>query len=182
MEWTVHGERAIYTSDWVSLYLVDVELPDGDRFEHHVVRGGRPAAGVVIHDPDRGVLLLYRHRFIVNRWGWEIPSGMVDDGESPVDAARREALEETGWRVTGTLEPLCTFEPMAGTADKVFHTFFTRGAEHVGEPADVNESSRIEWAPVDRVRELIRTGEIHDAMSVLPLLYALTYGLFDGKG
>src|SRR5205823_10718939 len=167
MEWTVHGERAIYTSDWMSVHFVDVELPDGSRFEYHVVRGAGEAAGVLVHDPDKGVLLIYRHRFIVDRWGWEVPAGRVDAGESPVDAARREALEETGWRVTGELEPLCSFEPMSGRADTVFHAFYGRGAEYVGEPANVNEASRVEWIPVSEARELVRRGEIHESMSVI---------------
>jgi hypothetical protein len=40
--WIEHGERAIYDSPWVSLHLVDVEVPGGHRFEHHVVRRDRP--------------------------------------------------------------------------------------------------------------------------------------------
>ncbi|MEZ5141277.1 MAG: NUDIX domain-containing protein [Acidimicrobiales bacterium] len=86
MRWTVHGERTIYDSPWVRLTLVDVEVPDGDRFEHHVVRFPRSAAGVVVHDPGRGVLLLWRHRFITDTWGWEVPAGWVEEAES-VEAA-----------------------------------------------------------------------------------------------
>src|SRR6188474_2707515 len=126
MRWRVHGERPIYTSDWVALHMADVELPDGDRFEHHVVRGGRPAAGALMHEPELGILLLYRHRFIIDKWGWEIPAGMVDQGEAPVDAARREAREETGWEVTGELTQLCSFHPMSGVADKTFTVFYGR--------------------------------------------------------
>jgi 8-oxo-dGTP pyrophosphatase MutT (NUDIX family) len=98
MRWIVHGERTLYSSPWVGLRLVDVEIPGGERFEHHVVRVPRQAAGCVVHDPDRGVLLLWRHRFITDTWGWEIPAGAVDDGERPGDAAAREVREETGWR------------------------------------------------------------------------------------
>ena len=52
MEWTVHGERTLYDSEWMRLALVDVELPSGPRFEHHVVRMPAEAAGVVVDDPD----------------------------------------------------------------------------------------------------------------------------------
>ena len=69
MRWTIHGERSLYESDWVRLRLVDVELPDGHRFEHHVVRLPRDAAGTVVIDPERGVLLLWRHRFVTDGWG-----------------------------------------------------------------------------------------------------------------
>jgi 8-oxo-dGTP pyrophosphatase MutT (NUDIX family) len=76
----------------VRLALVDVEIPGVRRFEHHVVRVPRPAAGAVVHDPDRGVLLLWRHRFITDSWGYEIPAGGVDEGETPAQAATRELL------------------------------------------------------------------------------------------
>ena len=70
MEWVEHGERSLYESAWVSLRLVDVEVPGGARFDHHVVRRSQPAAAVVVHDPARGVLMLWRHRFITRTWGW----------------------------------------------------------------------------------------------------------------
>ena len=47
MRWTVHGERSLYESDWMSLRLVDVEPPEGERFEHHVLRLPREAAATV---------------------------------------------------------------------------------------------------------------------------------------
>ncbi|MCB1259267.1 MAG: NUDIX hydrolase, partial [Acidimicrobiales bacterium] len=96
--------------------LVDVEIPGHERFEHHVVRVPQPAAGVVVHDPGRGVLLLWRHRFITDTWGWEIPAGRVEVGETIEEAAAREVLEETGWR-PGPLEHLLTFHPANGITD-----------------------------------------------------------------
>jgi len=122
----VHGERSIYDSEWLSLVLVDVEIPEGERFEHHVVRFPNHAAGAVIRDPDRGVLLLYRHRFITDTWGWEIPAGRIDPGESPVEAAAREAYEETGWE-PGPLQPLIRYQPTNGVSDQSFHIFVTFG-------------------------------------------------------
>ena len=60
MRWIVHGERSLYESDWVNLRLVDVEIPGQERFEHHVVRMPHPAAGAVVYNEDRGLLLLWR--------------------------------------------------------------------------------------------------------------------------
>lgn len=175
MRWTVHGERSLYDSDWISLRLVDVEIPGGERFEHHVVRM-RPAAGVVVVDADRSsVLLLWRHRFITDSWGWEIPAGRVEDGESFVDAATREVLEETGWRA-GPLTPLGPYFPNNGVADTAFHLFVASGADHVGEPTDWSESERIEWVPVADVRTAISAGQVLDGMSVTGLCWALAFG------
>ncbi len=175
MRWTVHGERTIYDSEWVRLSLVDVEIPGQERFEHHVVRMPHQAAGVVVHDPGRGVLLLWRHRFITDTWGWEIPAGRIDPGETPAQAGVREVLEETGWR-PGALEPLVTYQPTNGLSDQRFHLFSAAGAVRVGEPSDPAESERVEWVPVDEVSALARSGRMVDGLSLTAVLYALAFG------
>ncbi|HZG94335.1 MAG TPA: NUDIX hydrolase [Mycobacteriales bacterium] len=175
MQWTVHGERSLYESDWVCVRLADVEVPGGDRFEHHVVHMPNKAAGVVVHDPQRGVLLLWRHRVITDSWGWEIPAGKIEPGEVPVAAAAREVLEETGWR-PGPLTPLTTYHPTNGTSDQLFHLFAASGAEHVGEPSDPSEADRVEWVPADEVRALVARGAVRDGLSLTAVLWALSFG------
>lgn len=174
MRWTVHGERRIYESPWVSLALVDVEVPGGERFEHHVVRMPGDAAGVVVLDQDR-VLLIHRHRFITDTEGWEIPAGRVEAGEDPIVAAERETLEETGWR-PGPLTFLFSYFPANGIMDHRFNIFLAAGAEHVGEPQDFGESDRVEWLPVAGLPDLIRRGEICDGYSLTALLWFLQIG------
>ena len=124
MRWTVHCEREIYGSEWMRMVLVDIEVPGGERFDHHVVRFPNQAAGTVVHDPDRGVLLLWRHRFITDTWGWEVPAGRIDPGETPIEAAEREAFEETGLELDaavhhdvsaiGDLDRLVAMQPGGG--------------------------------------------------------------------
>lgn len=170
MRWTVHGEREIYRSEWLALALADVELPDGTRFEHHVIRMPTMASGTVVEDPDRGVLLLWRHRFVTDTWGWEVPAGRIDPGETPEAAARRETLEETGWE-PGPITHLTTYFPHNGTADLAFHLFRAQGATHVGDPTDPHESDRVEWVSRDRLRAAIRAGEVRDGLSLTALLW-----------
>jgi len=170
MRWTVHGERIIYDSPWIRLALTDVEIPGGERFEHHVVRMPADAAGTVIHDAQRGVLLLWRHRFVTDTWGWEVPAGRVDEGETPAEAAAREALEETGWR-PGPIRHLTTYYPHNGVNDCAFHLYAADGAEHVGEPTDPAESERVEWVPLARLHDEVRAGNVHDGLSLTALLW-----------
>jgi 8-oxo-dGTP pyrophosphatase MutT (NUDIX family) len=175
MRWTVHGERSLYESPWVNLHLVDVEVPGHARFDHHVIRVDHPATGTVVFDPDRGVLLLWRHRFITDTWGWEIPAGRVEAGEAVEDAATREALEETGWQ-PGPLRHLVTFQPSNGLSDQQFVIFLADRAVHVGEPVDFGESERIDWVTVDHLRAEIQSQRVPDGLSLTALLYALTFG------
>lgn len=174
MRWTVHGERELYDSEWMRLVLVDVEIPGVERFDHHVVRYPQPASGTVVHDPNRGVLLLWRHRFITDTWGWEIPAGRIEPGESAEQAAARETLEETGWR-PGPLTQLGAYAPSNGTSDQIFNVFVAAGATHVGEPIDVGESERVGWLPVAEVRKRIAGGEVTDGLSLTALLWALAF-------
>lgn len=172
VRWLNHGERVIYDSDWVQLNLADVEVPGSRRFEHHVVRMPAEASGTVVFDAHRGVLLLWRHRFITDTWGWEIPAGRVDDGETPQEAAAREALEETGWR-PGPVRLLTTYYPLNGVSDATFHLFAADGADYVGEPTDPSESERVEWLPIPRLLEEIRAHRIGDGLSLTALLWWL---------
>jgi 8-oxo-dGTP pyrophosphatase MutT (NUDIX family) len=173
VRWTVHGERPLYESDWVRLVLTDVELPSGARFEHHVVRMPAPAAGVVVQDPAHdGVLLLWRHRFTTDTWGWEVPAGRVDEGETPSEAGGREVLEETGWR-PGPLRPLTTYFPYNGVSDGTFHLFAADAAEHVGAPVDTDEAERVVWTPWPDVVAAIDAGQVGDGLSLSALLWVL---------
>ena len=87
--WQIHGERTVYDNRWVKLALVDVEPPGVERFEHHVVRLHHVSIAAVLDDQDR-VLMLWRYRFVPDKWGWELPGGIVDEGEDPLrDRASR---------------------------------------------------------------------------------------------
>ena len=173
MRCVVHGERAVYESPWVSLSLVDVEVPGGERFEHHVVRMPGEASGVVAVAGGR-VLLIHRHRFITDTTGWEIPAGRVEPDEDPAVAAERETLEETGWR-PGPLTKLFSYCPSIGLMDQRYNIFLAAGAERVGEPPDSSESDRVEWVPLSDVPALIRRGEIQDGYSLTALLWFLHF-------
>ena len=168
------GERVIYDSAWVRLVIADVVMPDGTQVDHHVVRMPREAAGTIIVRDGR-VLLMYRHRFITDTWGWEIPAGAVDEHESIEAGAIREAVEESGWEPR-TLAPLCRFFPANGVLGQTFHIFVSGDAVHRGEPTDINESRRLEWFKANEVRELLRGGEITDGLSFGAVTYALATG------
>ena len=169
MQWTVFGERPIYESPFVRLVLVDVQQPDGRRWEYHVVRLRSLAAVVMVDDAAEHVLLMWRHRFILDSWGWELPMGLIEPGETPEQAAAREVEEETGWRPK-SLRPLIYAEPANGITDSEHHVFLAEGAVQVGDPTEANESDRIEWVPLADVPGLIDRREITSSASQVGLM------------
>lgn len=172
--WLNRGDRLIYDSAWIRLVTADVVMPDGTQIDHHVVRMPSEAAGTILIR-DGHVLLLYRHRFISDTWGWEVPAGAVDTGETVPQAARRESLEESGWEPQ-TVQPLCSFHPANGILDQTFHIFTSIDAVHRGEPTDTNEAAKVEWHAINEVQRLLISGEITDGLSFGALGYAFTSG------
>jgi 8-oxo-dGDP phosphatase len=168
--WTVHSERPVYTSPWVSVSLADVEMPSGNRVpEHHVVRAGAEVSGCVVYDRVAdAVLLLWRHRFITDSWSYEIPAGRIEPGETPAVAAVRETVEETGWRPR-EVRPLLRYHPSPGLLDQTFHVFVADGAEQEGAAVDTDESERVEWLPVQAAADAV-LGGLADGITVVGLL------------
>lgn len=166
-----HGERVLYDNPWVRLLKVDITPPDGNRFEHHVVRLQTVALMLVV-DAENRVLMLWRYRFAVDAWGWELPGGIVAPGESAADAAVRETVEETGWE-PGSVSRLGGFQPMPGMVDTPHELFLARSAAQVGEPSDAEEAAVIRWVPLSEVRSLIDAGSVAGGGSLVALLRLL---------
>jgi 8-oxo-dGTP pyrophosphatase MutT (NUDIX family) len=169
--WVEHAQRFVYESDWMSMALVDVETPSGLRFEHHAVRFPAEAVGTLVV-VDAHVLMIWRHRFITDSWGWEIPAGGIDPGETVAEAAHRECVEETGW-APGPTAPVMSWYPSNGATDQRFHVVRATEAVEIGEPTDTDEAVKIEWVPVADVAGMVRDGELGDGLSVMGLLSEL---------
>lgn len=169
--WRIHGERDLYDNRWVKLQLWDVEPPGVKRFEHHVVKLHHVAVTAVIDDQDR-VLMMWRYRFVPQRFGWELPGGIVDEGEAPAETALREVVEETGWRPK-RVEHVVTYQPMVGMVDSPHDIFVAHGATKIGEPTDLEEAGHIEWVPLADIPGLMARGELLGSGTLVALLHIL---------
>ncbi|MCM3920253.1 NUDIX hydrolase [Frankia sp. AiPs1] len=158
MRWKIRGEREVFATPWVGVQALDVERPDGTVGDYYVVRL-RDLAVVAAVDGQQRVLMMWRHRIATDTWAWEFPMGLVEEGEKPRDAAARELEEETGWR-PGTLTPLIYAEPAAGVTNARHFVFRADDCLLAGPATEMNESDRVEWITLERVKDMIGRRQI----------------------
>jgi 8-oxo-dGTP diphosphatase len=120
-----------------------VESPEGQRFW-----GAFGAAGLLVHDPDRGVLLQHRVAWSHHGGTWGLPGGARHAGESAVDGAARESAEEAG-------VPPAGIRPLVATVLDLGFWSYTTVTARVLRPFDPRvadaESIELRWVPVDEV-------------------------------
>lgn len=123
-------------------------------------------------DDQKRVLMMWRHRFVTDTWGGELPMGLIEPEETHGQAAAREVEEETGWRVDA-VKPLVCAQPANGITDSEHHVFRVDSATYFGPPIEQNESDRIEWIPLAGIRGMSDRREIVSSGSLAGLLYLL---------
>ena len=131
----------------------------------------RSAMTVVVDEPREHILLTWRHRFVLDRWVWELPGGYVDGEDGPV-AAAREVEAETGWRPR-SLRHLLTSQPIVGSVDCPQELYVAEGAERVGMP-NRGETEAVRWVPLAEIPAMIARGEIVGAATIIGAQYALS--------
>jgi 8-oxo-dGDP phosphatase len=169
--WTIHGDRLVDENPHIRLSIASVELPDGTEFEQYVMRMRKCVMTVVLDESGTRVLLVWRHRFIIDRWVWELPGGYVDPAEDTATAAAREVVEETGYRPR-SVEYVMSFQPIIGSADSEQAIYLAHGADKVGDP-DGNETEAVKWFPLDETPAMIAEGQIAGAATIIGVQQAL---------
>jgi 8-oxo-dGTP pyrophosphatase MutT (NUDIX family) len=172
--WKVHADRVVDQNPHLRLSIASVELPDGTRFDQYVARMPWCAMTMVLDDGADRMLLIWRHRFVIDRWVWELPGGYIDPGEDGLAAAAREVEEETGYRPRA-MEHVLTFQPMPGTTDCAHELYLARGADQVSAP-DPNETEAIRWIPLGEISGLIADGAITGAATIIGAQHVLLTG------
>jgi len=117
------------------------------------------------------LLLLRQYRYAAGGYIYEIPAGRLDDGESPIACAARELKEETGC-TAGHMEALTTMFTTPGFTDEVIHLFMATELTHGESNREADEFVEIVIVGLSEALELIHTGQIIDAKTVVGILYA----------
>jgi ADP-ribose pyrophosphatase len=168
------AERDAFTGTLIRVAVAEFEGPDSARFERDVVH--HPGAVVVVPLTEDGhVIMVRQFRAAVEGDLLEVPAGKRDvDGEDTVVTAQRELAEEVG-RAAGRIDLLARFYNSPGFTDEFTWLYLARDLTEVPNDRQGAEEQlmTVEEVPLDGVLELIRTGQIVDAKSVIGLLLTL---------
>jgi ADP-ribose pyrophosphatase len=166
-----HKTERIYQGKLVNLRVDTVELPSGNQTQREIVEHGACTAIVAV-DSNNDVLLVRQYRKPVERVLLEIPAGNVEDKEEPLECAKRELEEETGFSA-GKWEKLGYFYTSPGFCTEDMYLYLATELKEAKRKADDDEYIKLEKIPLDRIRGIIDSGEICDAKSIAGLLLVL---------
>jgi ADP-ribose pyrophosphatase len=169
-----------YRGRVVEVHRVGVVMPDGTVLGRDLVRC-RPAVTILPILDDGSLVLIRNQRYAVDENLLELPAGGVEVEEDVLSAARRELLEETGCRAAN-LELLGSFYTAPGALDEKMHAFLATGITRGAPRAEPYEQIRVETFRQGRVRQMVASGEIHDAKTIATLgLYWLDLAPTESK-
>jgi 8-oxo-dGTP pyrophosphatase MutT (NUDIX family) len=168
--WEVLASSYLFRKRWLTLRQDRVRLPGGGVIEEYFVNEYSPWTNVVALTADRNVVLVRQYRYGLGAVHFELPGGVVDPGEGPAAASRRELLEETGFG-GGRWEPFVTLSANPALQTNLTHTFLATGVEPLQLPQnEATEELTIHLVPVAEVRRIVMAGEVVQALHAAPLL------------
>jgi 8-oxo-dGTP pyrophosphatase MutT (NUDIX family) len=170
--WTVNRSSTIMKDSWIDLRADDCTTPTGvDISPYYVLRYPDWAHSICLDQDDR-VCVVKQYRHGAARVMMELPGGVVEADEVPLEAAKRELLEETGiranqWRACGD------FSPNPATHTNRFHVFACRVQSIEAPRLDASEEIRSEFLTLDELQVAIETGEFGQLLHIGALCRAL---------
>ena len=168
-KWRTLGAKYLYRSPWCSFRVDEVRLPDGVEIDYGILESAGFAAVVPLTD-EGNVVLVRQWRQPAGAFTLELPGGGLEGGEDPREAAKRELLEETGYRAED-LSHLAVIHTSPGRSTETCHLFGCRTVPDLAgpRPEPTEFVSVVEMPLVEAIGEAF-SGGITAATTVLGLL------------
>jgi len=161
----------IFSGKVIKLQVEEVELPNGELAKREVIKHPGAVAVLALTD-DKKIVMVEQYRKALEKNIVEIPAGKIERGEDPLDCAKRELEEETGYECK-EIKKLISFYTSPGFADEIIHIYIATGLrkkENAASP-DEDEFLNLLEMTLEEAEKLIEEEKIHDAKTA----YAVSY-------
>jgi len=160
-------DELVYDGKVTKVHRVGLRTGDGEVVQRDLVcYGGAVVVLPVL--PDGSIVLIRNYRFAVDERLWELPAGMLEEGEPPAACAARELAEETGY-TAGSIRELGAFYTGPGTTDENMHAFLATELVAGRQNLERHEEITVQVLPAATVRDMVLSGEIHDGKTIATL-------------
>jgi ADP-ribose diphosphatase len=166
---TLISSKPIYKGRIFDVRL-DTLREDGVEYQREIVAHHGSAVIVPLFE-DGTIALVRQYRHAAEKYLWEIPAGSLEEGEDPLAGAARELEEEIG--VTAArIEKLNEFYVSPGFLTEKMHLYLATGHTEVGQKLESDELIRVKRFTRSELDEMVRSGEIQDAKTLIGLSLA----------
>ena len=172
--WKVLQTEYLIKRPWLTARRDDVELPDGRTIPEYYVLEYPDWVNVIAITKDGHFVMERQYRHALGCTCFELPCGVIEQGETPIEAAMRELEEETGYS-GGEWTKLMELSANPSTMNNLAHCFLARGVEKVSEQhLDPTEDLSVHLLTREEVLNLLRNNEMMQSLMVAPLLKYLS--------
>ena len=174
------SRRATRLSPWVEIIEREVEFTRGAKPDIYHAVSQTDYVAIVARTPDGTIPIVRQYRPALENFTWELPAGMLDQDEQPIDCCRRELLEETGFPAQ-KVHALGSYAPCTARLSNQIHTFFVETGPRSEHPA-VEAGIELKLVSMDELAKLILAKEFVLQMHIGALMLAGMHGYIDFAG
>ncbi len=166
------ASREIFTGRIVNLRVDTVSLPDGGQSTREVVEHSGAVAIIALDNADN-IVMVRQFRKPVEKVLLEIPAGTLEDNEDPLECARRELQEETGYRAEHW-EKILSYYSAPGFCDEELHIYLATELTPGPKNLDTDEFVEMVHVALTDAYQKIYDGHIVDGKSIIGIQYAIS--------
>ncbi|MEO7310126.1 MAG: NUDIX hydrolase [Chitinophagaceae bacterium] len=172
--WQQVSSEYLVQETWFKLRKDQVMKSNGQVMPAYYVLEYSNWASVFPVTTDGKVILVRQYRYGIEQWSMEVPGGIMDPGETdPMEAAKRELLEETGYSCKEIIQT-AVVAPNPATSNNLMYCFLATGCERTHQQEfDEHEELEVLLVGLDELKQMLRENKILQSLHVTVILYAL---------